>query len=150
MKIDFTQEQFELLLKTVYLGNWMVKSTEEEPADTDFDALEAHVLSFAKAFGLEQYVDFDEEDGRYYPSTELEESDEIEGYIQRYDDSTFWEKLIYNLARRDMERKYGERPIAQMSPEEHLTKEQPFIEKYEKEFGDNGLRNIMIKPPKSS
>jgi hypothetical protein len=49
-----------------------------------------------------------------------------------------------------MERKYGERPIANMSPEEHLTKEQPFIEKYEKEFGENGLRNIMIKPPKTS
>jgi hypothetical protein len=150
MKIDFTPEQFELLLKVVYLGNWMVKSTEEESTDTDFDAIETHVLSFAEKFGLERYVDFDKEEEKHYFSKEMEESEEIESYIQRYDDSTFWEKLIYNLARRDMERKYGERPIALMSPEEHLTKEQPFIEKYEKEFGDNGLRNIMIKPPKSS
>ncbi|HEY3278659.1 MAG TPA: hypothetical protein VGJ94_18730, partial [Syntrophorhabdaceae bacterium] len=83
-------------------------------------------------------------------SKELEESEEIEGYIQRYDDTTFWEKLIYNLARRDMERKYGSRAIERMSAEEHLTNEQPFIEHYEKEFENNGLRNLMIKPPKSN
>lgn len=148
MKIDFTKEQFELLLKTVYLGNWMVKSTEEEPSETDFDAIESYILSLAKKFGLERYVDYDEEDGKCYPSKDLEEDLEIEGLIQRYDDYTFWEKLIYNLARRDMDHKYGERVIAQMSPEEHLTKEQPFIEAYEKEFESHGLRNLVIKSSK--
>ena len=148
MKIDFTKEQFELLLKAVYLGNWMVKSTEEEPSETDFDAIEGYILSLAKKSGLEHYVEFDKEEGKYYPSKELEENPEVESLIQRYDDYTFWEKLIYNLARRDMDHKYGERAIAQMSPEEHLTKEQPFIEKYEKEFEAHGLRNLVIKPPK--
>jgi hypothetical protein len=148
MKIDFTKEQFELLLKAVYLGNWMVKSTEEEPSETDFDAIEGYILSLAKKSGLENYAEFDEEEKKYYPSKELDENPEIESLIQRYDDYTFWEKLIYNLARRDMDHKYGERAIAQMSPEEHLTKEQPFIEKYEKEFEAHGLRNLVIKPPK--
>jgi len=148
MKIDFTKEQFELLLKVVYLGNWMVKSTEEESAETDFDAIEAYVLSLAKKFGLDRYADVDDEDGKHYPSKDLDEDLEIEGLIQRYDDYTFWEKLIYNLARRDMDHKYGERAIAQMSPEEHLTKEQPFIEKYEKEFEAHGLKNLVIKPAK--
>ncbi len=150
MKIDFTEEQYEVLLKAVYLGNWMVKSTEDDPSDTEFDAIEAYVLSRASEFGLDRYADFDEEEKKYFPSRELEESDELDGYIQRYDDSTFWEKLIYNLARRDMDRKYSERVIAAMSPEEHLTKEQPFIEKYEKEFEEYGLRNILIKPPKTT
>jgi hypothetical protein len=148
MKIDFTTEQFELLLKTLYLGNWLVRSTEEESTETEFDEIEAYILSLAKDFGLERYVDFDEDEKRAYPSKELEEDPVLEGYIQRYDDSTFWEKLIYNLARRDMERKYGDHAIVRLSPEEHLTKEQPFIEHYEKEFETNGLRNLTIKPPK--
>jgi hypothetical protein len=148
MKIDFTPEQYELLIRAVYLGNWMVKSTEDESCDTEFDALEAYILSFAKGFGLGRYADMDDEEGKYFPSRELEEDPELDAHIQRYDDYTFWEKLIYNLARRDMERKYGERAIALMSPEEHLTREQPFIEKYEKEFEVNGLRSLAIKPPK--
>ena len=148
MKIDLTKEQYELLVKAVYLGNWMVKSTGEESADSDFDMIESHILSFAKDFGMGQYADFDKEEERHCPSRELEDDAELDGYIQRYDDYTFWEKLIYNLARRDMERKYGERPIARMTPEDHLVKEQPFIEKYEKEFEENGLRNIVVKPPK--
>ena len=68
MKIDFTAEQFELLMKGLYLGNWLVRSTEEESSDTELDGIEAYILSFAKDFGLERYVDFDEEEKRYYPS----------------------------------------------------------------------------------
>ncbi|MDR2017999.1 MAG: hypothetical protein LBQ00_03875 [Syntrophobacterales bacterium] len=147
MKIDFTKEQFELLLKAVYLGNWMVRFTEES-TETDFDTIEGYVFSLAKKFGLEHYVNYYDEEGKCSPSKKFEESPEIEGLIQRYDDFTFWEKLIYNLARRDMDHKYSERGIARMSPEEHLAKEQPFIEKYEKEFETHGLKNLVIKPPK--
>jgi hypothetical protein len=146
MKIDFTEEQYEALIKAVYLGNWMVNSADEEPSGAKFDAIEEYILSFAKDFGFEKYVDYEEGDKRFYPSQEMEDDPEIEESILRYDDNAFWEKLIYNLAHRDMTRKYGDRGMAAMSPEELFQKEQPYIEKYEKEFEENGLKNLVIKP----
>ena len=67
MKIDFTKEQFETLLKAVYLGNWMVKNAEveEEDSDKDFEDLESYILTQAAKFGLDQYADFDEEEKKH-------------------------------------------------------------------------------------
>jgi hypothetical protein len=31
MKIEFTQKQYEALLKIVYLGSWMASSTKDKP-----------------------------------------------------------------------------------------------------------------------
>jgi hypothetical protein len=144
MKINFTKEQYETLIKAVYLGNWVVNATEAETVDENFDGLEEYILSFAKDFGLEQYVDYDEGEKKFYASKELEETD-IEEHIQRYDDYTFWDKLIFNLAERDLLHKYGERAVEKMTDVERFEKEQTFLEKYEQEFSVNGIRNLVIK-----
>jgi len=118
MKITFTKEQYETLLKTVYMGNWIANSTSEEPEENPFDALEEYVFSFAKDFGLERYAAYVKENNTYYPSRQMEEDEEVEEYIQNYDDNTFWDKLIFNLSRRDVEKKYGEAAVEKMSDEE--------------------------------
>ena len=148
MKINFTKKQYETLLKAVYLGNWVVNSTDDEPEGNQFDKLEEYIFSFAKDFGLEHYAVYDKQDKVYYPSQKLEEDEEVNEYIQNYDDDAFWDKLIFNLARRDMENEYGEEEIKKMSVEECLVKEQPFAEKYEKEFAKNGLKNLTISSVK--
>jgi hypothetical protein len=145
VKINFTKEQYEVLLKTVYMGAGMVHSVEEEGAEeNEFDALEQYLLSFAKEFGLERYADFDEEEKRYHPSGELEEDESVVECLHRYDDYTFWDKLVYNLAERDMIKKHGKSAVAKMSEEECLTKGQTFVQRYEKEFEKNGIGNLTI------
>jgi hypothetical protein len=144
MKINFTKAQYETLIKAVYLGNWMVNATETEKVDEEFDALEEYILSFAKDFGLEQYVDYDEGEKKFYASRELEETD-VEDHIQQYDDYTFWDKLIFNLAERDLFHKYGDKAAEKMSDVERFEKEQEFLEKYEQEFSVNGIKNLVIK-----
>ena len=144
MKINFTKNQYETLLKAVYLGNWVVNSANEEPDGNKFDKLEEYLFSFAKDFDLEHYAAFDEQDETYHPSLELEEDEEVDEYIQDYDDGIFWEKLIFNLARRDMENEYGEDAVEKMPDEERYVKEQSFADKYEKEFEKNGLKNLTI------
>jgi hypothetical protein len=144
VKINFTKEQYETLIKAVYLGNWVVNATDAEAVDESFDALEEYILSFAKDFGLEKYVDYDEGEQKFYASCEFEGGD-VEEHIQRYDDSTFWEKLIFNLAERDLVHKYGERALEKMDDAERFGKEQEFLEKYEQEFSRNGIGNLVIK-----
>ena len=150
MKINFTKKQYETLLKAVYMGNWLANSTSEETEENPFDALEEYVFSFAKDFDLEHYAVYVKENNTYYPSRQMEEDEEVNEYIDRYDDYIFWDELIFDLARRDMEKKYGEEAIKKMSEEECLLKEQPFAEKYEKEFAKNGLKNLTISNVKEN
>ncbi|MCX5815115.1 MAG: hypothetical protein NTX75_02585 [Proteobacteria bacterium] len=150
MKINFTKKQYETLLKMVYMANSMIDAVADESEDNEFTVMEEYIFSFAKHFGSEHYVAYDEKEKRYYPSERLEEDEEVNEYIQNYDDDTFWEKLIFNLSRRDMENKYGEATVEKMSDEECLVKEQPFAEKYEKEFGKNGLKNLTISSGKEN
>jgi hypothetical protein len=147
MKINFTKSQYETLLKSVYLGNWVINSGAEESEGNQFDKLEEYLFSHAKDFGLEGYAAYDEEEKVYYPSPELEEDEELNEYLQNYDEDTFWARLIFNLARRDMEKELGTDAVEKMSDEECFAKERPFAEKYEKEFGENGLKNITIARP---
>lgn len=144
MKINFTKKQYETLLKAVYLGNWMVNSTDDEPEGNQFDKVEEYICSFAKDFGLEQYVTYDEGDKAYYPSRMLEEDEEVDGYIQRYDDYIFWDNLASSLAGRDMVNEYGEEAIKKLSDIERFTQKQPFAEKYDDEFAKNGVKNLII------
>jgi hypothetical protein len=145
MKISFTKTQYEALIKAVYIGNGMVNSVADDREENEYRAIEEYILSFAKAFGLEHYADYDEAAGKYVPSPRLQEDTAVREYIYRYDDYTFWDKLVFNLARQDMAKEYGEEAVTKMSEEERFVKEQPFAEKYEKEFSTNGLRNLTIK-----
>jgi hypothetical protein len=147
MKINLTKTQFESLLKLVYMGSEMVNSILDDSEENEFDEVEQYVLSFAKDFGLEACVEYDDKEKTYYPSQKLEEDKAVVEYTHRYDDYTFWDKLIYNLARRDLVKEYGEEKVRKMSKEETFIKEQSFAEKYEKEFTDHGLQNLVIKSP---
>ncbi|MBM4129207.1 MAG: hypothetical protein FJ243_03690 [Nitrospira sp.] len=146
MEITFTKEQYEDLLKLVYLGNWMVNAHRLSYEETDqFNELESYIFSFAKDAGLEFYSDYAEEFDTYYPTREFEEDTDIEKYMDEYSEETFWDELIHALAGRDFIEKYGELVTRKMSPEEQFKKLQPFIDKYEEEFEKHGIDNLVIK-----
>jgi hypothetical protein len=144
MKIELTKQQLESLVKIVYLGSWVVNSwrTEEE-APGDVDEVEQIVLSAAGKNGLNEYVEIDEEEGRFFPSAEVDEK--MAETIDTYNDNTFWDELIYRLADRDYIRKHGEEAFEELSTREGMEKERPFVDKYEKEFYENGLDRLEIR-----
>lgn len=145
MEIKFTKEQYENLMKLVYLGNWMVNAIRTDDRVEKYDELKHYIFSFAKDAGLDRYIDYDEKSGKYYPSIELEQDAEIEQYMDDYNDENFWEDLIHNLARRDLIEAYGEDAIKKMSLGELFEKEEPFIEKYADEVETHGIKNLVIK-----
>ena len=95
MEIKFTKEQYENLIKLVYLGNWMVNAirggAENEVRVKKYDDMEKYVFSFAKDFGLDNFVEYDEEHKEYFATRELEEETDIAQYIQDYDENAFWD-----------------------------------------------------------
>ena len=148
MEIKLTKEQYENLLKLVYLGNWMINAirsgAEGDERIKKYDEIEQYIFSFAKEAGLEKYIEFDKRYNKFFPTREFDEDPEIEQYLEDYDNEVFWQELADRLGTRDFIRKYGKEAIEKMDQEERFLKEQEFIIKYEEEFEKNGLANLEI------
>jgi hypothetical protein len=141
-KIEFDQEQFFKLVQMVYLGRWMASSYQENPEKDD---LEQYVYAQAKNFGLENWVDFDQESTQYLPSSELEEV--MDPAIQDYDDHTFWDELAWQMAERDFARKYDHAKMLVMTEEEIFREKNIIADKYFDEFSVNGVENFNLSKP---
>ena len=144
MEIKFTKEQYEDLVKVVYMGSWMINSFRTDDEIKKYEDLEQHILSYSKDFGLQKSIEYDSSLAKFFPTREFEEG-EVNQYIDEYDDYNFWDELIHRLARRDFVKKYGEGKIKKMSIEELFKKEDPFIEEYEREVDDYGIERLEIK-----
>jgi hypothetical protein len=79
--------EYEQLLKTVYLGNWLLTSRQPE-GDRDSEKLESKLFSYASSAGLGKYADYDQETEMFYPADALHELSEINEAISDYDDET--------------------------------------------------------------
>jgi hypothetical protein len=143
MKIELTNEQLASLSKLVFLGNWLANSWRNEEVIEEYDEVESLVLSEAAKHGLEDYVEFDEEEKKAFPSHELEEK--MTEVVDFYNDNTFWDQLIYRLADRDYVRKYGEESFEELTTDEGMAKERPLVEKLEKEFNEHGLERLEVR-----
>ncbi|PJZ68246.1 hypothetical protein CH373_04440 [Leptospira perolatii] len=146
MKIEFTQGQYETLIKSIAISSWMINAFEEGSEETGVYAeLEQYILSFAKDFGKQDFVEYDTEENVYYPTRKFEDQTDIFEIISEYDNELFWDELIHRMGRRDFLREYGEEAISQMAIEERIEKEAPYITKYEEIFSNQGLENIEIR-----
>jgi hypothetical protein len=146
MEIKFTKDQYDSLIKLVYLGNWMINSIRDGGKEIKkYDDVEQYIYSFAKEFGLDNLIEYDTQTKQYYPTWELDDNPEVEPYRQDYENEVFWDELTDRLARQDFVRHHGEKAIRKMSQKEHFEKLHPFIEKYEEEFYKHGIERLEIK-----
>jgi hypothetical protein len=140
--IELTQEQYKNLIKLVYLGHWMSNSHRDDPI-SELDNVENFIYSFAKDFNCAEMVDNDSKNTRFYPSFQMEQ--EMDAYIQEYDDYTFWDELAWHLADRDFEEKYDPAQTLVMTTEEILREKDALVEKYFGEFDTSGVDNLYLK-----
>lgn len=143
MKIEITKEQYEQMLKVVYLGSWVATLPHEE-ADSDLEAIEQYVLSLAKDFGFENFVGYDENSKEYFPTEEFEQKTDVIDLIRDYNTYVIFQELMLTLARRDLIREHGEEAVDAMAEDEMVEKEYPILMRYQEEFQENGLSNIII------
>ena len=143
MQITLSQDQYEKLMHLVYLGNWLVNSYRGSERLEEYDKLAEDIMAFAPAAGLKDRVEFDEFEGRYYPSRRLDE--EMRKFWEEYDEDVFWNMLIDGLAERDYGRKFSEVDLNTMEWEEYDKKLEPFLKKYEKEIEEHGLERLEVR-----
>ncbi|MGB9006315.1 MAG: hypothetical protein WCB96_11385 [Candidatus Aminicenantales bacterium] len=142
--IKLTPQQYEDLLKVVYLGNYLVNNYRPDQPVERFDALESYLFSLAKEFGLPGAMDMDEETGEAYPSEEFSQAEDINLYLDDFIENTFWDELINRLTSRDLFRKYGQQIMDSMPWEELKKKEEPVFQRYTEEIETYGMENLEI------
>jgi hypothetical protein len=142
--IKLTPQQYEDLLKMVYLGNYVVNNYRPDQAVDRFDVLESYLFSLAQEFGLDRAMDMDEETGEAYPSQEFSQAEDISLYLDDFIENIFWDELINRLISRDLFRKYGQQIMESMPWEELKKKEEPVFQKYTEEIETYGMENLEI------
>ena len=142
MQINLTKEQYEKLMELAYLGNWVVNSYRGDERLEEYDRVAEHVLSSAPSAGYQDRVEFDEFEGRYFPSRKLDE--DLKQFVDEYDDDVFWNLLIDHLAERDLVRALGEEAVDKMEWDEYSRSLEPYLKKYEKEIDESGVEHLEL------
>ena len=147
-QIEFSNEEYRLLLDMVYIADWVMNAHEVEQQEETkpYGKLEQKLLSLAKDFGSGEYIAWDEQLQEYFPTRGYEEERPVMGFIDKFEDDSFWEELVARLADRDANRKYGQKKLTRMSFEERRRKIGEIEEKYWVEFERNGLDRLQIAP----
>ncbi len=145
MEITLSEDQFEKLVHLVYLGNWLVNSYRGDQRLEEYDKLAETVLSLAPTAGVKDLVEFDEFEGRYYPSRRLDE--DMGKLWEGYDEDVFWNMLIDGLAERDYARLHGEENLEAVEWDDYNKRLDPFLKKYQKEVDEHGLERLEILRP---
>ncbi|MDR2963960.1 MAG: hypothetical protein LBU90_10075 [Bacteroidales bacterium] len=138
MNIELSERQFQTLLETYYIGEYMKQAYGNSDDSKELAELGNILYEAAYNAGLDEDVEFDKQLGGYAPTAEFEaECDDI---INTYDENNFWEELIIQLANRDAQAQ----GLDDMSSKEFQAAQQVLIDKYEKEFAENGVDNLFV------
>ena len=152
MEIKFTKEQYENLIKLVCLGNWMINGIRSDNSEDKqikkFNDIEQYIFSFAKEFGLECHIEYDDEFRRFFPTVEFEESLEMEKYKDDYDNEVFWTELSDRLGERDFFRYYSKEEIKKMNRDQRFLNLEEYVVRYEEELFANGIDRLKIEDNK--
>jgi hypothetical protein len=145
MKINFTKAEYRLLLDLVSLGTWVLTShdTEEDQKKKKYEEVEQKIFSHAKEFGCEKLIKYDEKFGAYFETREFDETEKY-GFIEEYNENTFWDELINRLAERDFIKEHGFEEIEKMSFEERIRNNQKHEDKWTDEFEAHGIDRLKI------
>jgi hypothetical protein len=143
MTLNLTPGEYRSLLKVVFLGNWMANAYRETPLP-EFDNVEQLIMSRASTFGADELVEFDPKKKVWALKREFE--DEMHEQVNEYNIEALYDELGYWLARRDLVNEIGEGKAEQMTPAGLASAAEPYLEKYDEEFEENGIERIGIIP----
>lgn len=146
MTIDLTPAQYATLLKLVYLGEWMSNGIRvEEERDERVHQAAQHFYSYAAEAGAGDRVEYDKLHRQYFPAQALDEDTDVMRFREEYDGEIFWDELIERLALRDFKDRYGDQQWFGGPVSETTELQSEFIEKYTREFEQNGIDNLVLR-----
>ena len=142
IEITLTKKNLRLLIKHVFIGNWILTATkteENKELDDFFDSM----LSLGKSYNILDGIEYDEKTGSYDLTREKEE--ELLNPVNEFEEDNFWDELINKLAIRDAKKKYGINELSKMESTDRMKVIWDEEEKYKEEFEKNGIERLALK-----
>lgn len=148
MKIDFTNKEYETLLKMLCTAKLVIDGQidDDEGEGEDFNNLEQKILSYAKDSGNIELVAMDMDTGLYIYDEDLE-NECHDNIIAPFVEEIFYGQLVEKLAFRDLSEKYTPADMETMDMEEGVEAIKEYLEKYLTEIEENDIGNIRIVKP---
>jgi hypothetical protein len=84
MKIEFNKNQYKTLLTMMYCGEWMLNShkTDDDIISKESEDLEQLIFSYAKDFGFKEWIEYDVDLKKFFPTADME--DDLHINIDKY------------------------------------------------------------------
>ncbi|HRI01882.1 MAG TPA: hypothetical protein PK006_12580 [Saprospiraceae bacterium] len=139
-KLSLNEEQFKALQKLLYLGKWMLESHHDDSQERF--KIENEVEQAVFAISDKSIAVFSDELNMYFPTLEFE--DEMQMLVNDYDQYTFWDELINQLADRDLQAELGD-TYEKIDFMERMSMLDKYTLFYSNEFMQNDLDNLIIR-----
>ncbi len=103
-------------------------------------------MSYAKEMACEDLVKYNKENKTYLPSFVFEKESNVLGYIEAFEEDSFWSELISKLSDRDVLTAYQANDLSDIELEKRMTKISNTEQKWSEEFETFGLARLRIDP----
>lgn len=146
VKIDLTKNEYRLLLDFAFIADWVINSHHLDGRGDveEYDMLLQKMYSLAEEMGCKELIDADRETNEYVPTRYFEETTRATGFVEDYDDDTFWDALISRLAERDVYEQFEADRRDRMNIEEYWERSEPIEEAYYQEFRRHALDRLRL------
>lgn len=147
MKINITKKEYQTLLEILVMTDWVFHAHKtDEPAETKkYRDFEQKIYGLAKDFGCDHLIEYDQELQGYFPTGQFEETNPAMGYLEEFENDSFWAELTEHLVERDLLRELGEKEYQGLETMDRVIQEEPFRIRYEEEFEAYGIDRLEIK-----
>lgn len=147
MHLRFTDDELITLAEMLTLACWATFWNHKPGSDEGvarFDNMLEKVLSRMQHNGQGSEVESDPERQRLRLRKDKEEGS---FYAQCYDEmraETFWEELVIRMAERQLNKRYDELQLSQLSEEKRKEITEPITKRYWEEFSAKGIENLHV------
>lgn len=145
--LALTPEQFQTLLRMVYIANTIANGHRDTDFLGDYDDLEQLVFSRAKDAGFPAAVQRHKAEGEehHHPSQLFENDVELNKILDAYDEQVMIKLLAEKLAERDIEDQFGVTAKESMPLPDYDELLEEYTLRYENEFLVNGVLNLTVR-----
>ena len=146
MKINFTKKEYRLLIDLLYLGDWMITAHlihSEDDKHKKYEDLRTKIFSYYREMGASDIIEYSKDPEGYFELGSYDEEMHA-NFVDPYNESVFWEKLINALSARDLVRSIGEESYRAMDGIDRIKILEEYRKKYMDEFADRGIDNLTI------
>ncbi len=144
MQITLTEKQLEKLIKTTFIGKFVVENSQNpNDPDKDLEDLFTKLLKTWRENNLKSLSI--EKNNQLQASQKLEFDEYVSEHIQKYNQKVFLEELISALIERDIKQNHNDEQIQNMDMDEFFEIEKKHYNKRKDEIYKNWIKNFAFQ-----